>query len=88
MGLPVITTDAVGCREAVDNGVTGMVCRVRDSSDLARCMHRMVLMTPAERQAMGRHGREKMVREFDEQIVIDRYLRAIDDALSLKPRGG
>ena len=88
MGLPVITTDAVGCREAVDNGITGMVCRVRDSSDLARCMHRMVLMTPAERQAMGRHGREKMVREFDEQIVIDRYLRAIDDALSLKPRGG
>ncbi|MDR9454047.1 MAG: glycosyltransferase family 4 protein [Wenzhouxiangella sp.] len=82
MGLPVITTDAVGCRQAVDNGVTGMLCRVKDSSDLARCMRQMAEMSHTERRAMGRRGREKMVREFDEQIVIDRYLSAIDRVLA------
>ena len=29
---------------------------------------------------MGRRGREMMLREFDERIVIERYLREISDA--------
>jgi len=78
MGKPVITTDAVGCREAIDNGVTGFLCRPRDAADLAEKMHRMMEMAPTERFEMGRRGREKMVREFDERIVIDRYLRVVE----------
>ena len=34
MGRPIITTDAVGCREVVDDGVNGFVCRVRDCKGL------------------------------------------------------
>jgi hypothetical protein len=30
---------------------------------------------------MGRRGREKVEREFDEQIVIDKYLAAIREIL-------
>ena len=30
MGIPVIATDAVGCREVVDDGVTGLLCRLKD----------------------------------------------------------
>jgi len=77
LGRPLITTDAVGCREVVENGKNGFLCRVRDAADLAEKMERMLLLTEEERYAMSLYGRQKMEREFDEQIVIKRYLDAI-----------
>lgn len=80
MGRPIVTTDAVGCREVVDDGVNGYLCQVRDARDLADKMERMLLMTAVQREAMGQLGRAKMEREFDEQLVIDKYLAAIGRA--------
>lgn len=86
MGLPVITTDAVGCREAVDEGETGLLCRPRDVEDLARCMRQMLNLPRTERIAMGQRGRAKMLREFDERIVIDRYLQTINGLVAAEVR--
>ena len=77
MGRPIITTDAVGCREVVKDGVNGFLCRVRDEDDLAEKMERMLALSREERSEMGRHGREKMEREFDERLVINRYIEVI-----------
>jgi len=77
MGRPIVTTDAVGCREVVDDGVNGFLCRLRDAIDLAEKMEQLVKLTPEARHEMGRHGRQKMEREFDEKIVIGKYLEAI-----------
>ena len=77
MGRPLITTDNVGCREVVDDGVNGFLCRARDAGDLADKMEQMLAVSEEERAEMGRRGREKMEREFDERIVIDRYLETI-----------
>jgi len=78
MGLPVITTDTPGCRDVVEDGVSGYLCRPRDAGDLAEKMMRIAALPTEERTAMGAAGREKMVREFDERIVIARYLEVID----------
>jgi len=78
MARPIITTDAVGCREVVDDGVNGFLCKVRDSADLAEKMTKMLLLPPELRSEMGRRGRAKTEAEFDEQIVIGKYLAAID----------
>ncbi|WP_298268348.1 glycosyltransferase family 4 protein [Geobacter sp.] len=91
MGLPTIATDAVGCRDAVDNGVTGLLCKVRDAADLAAKMALMILMSPEERAEMGMAGRAKMEREFDERIVIERYvavIREIGSAMGLPRKTG
>lgn len=77
MARPVITTDSIGCRDTVDDGVSGFLCRARDSGDLAAQMERFLSLLPEERRAMGAAGRRKMEREFDEKIVISRYLEAI-----------
>jgi glycosyltransferase involved in cell wall biosynthesis len=77
MAKPVITTDATGCREAVVDGLTGYLCKPRDVDDLAATMEKMLRLTPEKRQAMGAAGRERILREFDEKIVIERYLTAI-----------
>jgi glycosyltransferase involved in cell wall biosynthesis len=79
MGRPIIAADAVGCREVVDDGVNGFLCRPRDAADLARKMERMIALSPEERAEMGLRGREKMEREFDERTVIRKYLEAIAD---------
>lgn len=81
MSRPIVTTDAVGCREVVDDGVNGYLCKPKDVSDLADKMERIVFMPYTEREAMGLRGREKVEREFDEQIVIDKYLSAIKAVL-------
>lgn len=78
MGRPIITTDAVGCREVVNDGMNGFLCRPRDACDLATKMEAMMLLTPEQRVEMGRQGRAKMEREFDERIVIEKYISTID----------
>ncbi len=81
MAKPIITTDAVGCREVVDDGVNGYLCEVRDADDLAAKMHAMLGLSVAERTAMGAAGRNKMELQFDEKIVIDKYLQAVSELL-------
>ena len=82
MARPIVTTDSVGCRDVVDNGVNGFLCKPKDASDLADKMRRIVSMSPAEREFMGLRGREKVESEFDEQIVINKYLSAIEAVLN------
>ena len=81
MGRPIITTDAVGCREVVDDGVNGYLCTVRDAADLAEKMERMLTLSHDQRAEMGKRGRAKMKAEFDEKIVIKKYLEAISTAI-------
>ena len=84
MGRPLITTDAVGCREVVDDGQNGFLCQPRNAADLAAKMEQMMLLTPDQRIAMGQRGREKMERQFDERVVVQKYLAAIGNALVKK----
>jgi len=84
MARPIVTTDSVGCRDVVDDGVNGYLCKPKDASDLADKMERIVRMSPAEREVMGSLGRVKIEREFDEKIVIEKYLLAIEEALARK----
>jgi glycosyltransferase involved in cell wall biosynthesis len=81
MGRPIITTDAVGCREVVDDGVNGYLCQVRNAHDLAVKMSKLLSLSVAERTAMGLKGRKKVESEFDEQIVIGKYLAAISSVV-------
>jgi len=83
MARPIVTTNAVGCREVVEDGHNGFLCRTKDAHDLAEQMALIAEMTPAEREAMGMRGREKVEREFDEQIVIKKYLETISSILEV-----
>ncbi len=78
MGCPIVASDAPGCKDALDDGISGLLCRVKDSVDLAEKLMQMVAMPQQARKKMGEAGRRKMVREFDENIVIGRYLQVIN----------
>jgi len=80
--LPVIVSDVPGCRQVVDNGVTGLYCKVRDSGDLTKKMEVIIKMTEKERQKMGQMGRQKMLDQYDESIVLEQYTQTIADLFS------
>ena len=77
MGRPIVTTDVVGCREVVEEGVNGFLCNVRDGQDLYAKMAHIAAMSHDQLTTMGQKGRDKVEREFDERIVIDRYLEQL-----------
>jgi len=79
MSRPIIATDAVGCRDVVDNNVNGLLCRVRDVQDLAKKMMQMIELSQEDRLEMGRAGRMKVETKFDEKVVIKKYLNIIDE---------
>ena len=83
MAKPIITTNTVGCKEVVDDGVNGYLCEVKNSKDLAKKMQMMLNLSQEERAKMGQKGREKMEKEFDERFVIEKYLDVI--SLSTTP---
>jgi glycosyltransferase involved in cell wall biosynthesis len=74
MGRPLLATDVVGCRDAVDDGVNGMLAPARDAARLAAKMEQMARLEHSQLQSMGRSGRAKVESEFDERAVIDQYL--------------
>jgi glycosyltransferase involved in cell wall biosynthesis len=84
MGKPLIATDVPGCREVLDNGVNGLLCEPRSVESLAAAMCRMLRMGEEERKAMGAVSRAKAEAEFDEQIVIARYIAALEKALAAR----
>lgn len=81
MARPIITTDVVGCREVVEDGINGYLCLVRSAHDLAAKMSQMLSLAASQRTEMGLRGREKVESEFNEQIVIGKYLDAISTLL-------
>lgn len=76
-GRPVITSDIHGCREAVCDGETGLLCRVRDAGDLYEKMYQMALISREKRDAMGNTAREKMEREFEKSLIVEKTIHAI-----------
>ena len=76
-GRPVITTDVSGCREAVNDGVTGLLCAARDAASLTAALERFIAIPYEEKVHMGLAGREKMQREFDREMVVKAYLEAL-----------
>jgi glycosyltransferase involved in cell wall biosynthesis len=79
IGRLIVTTDAIGCREVVDHEINGFLCKPRDSIDLEKQMEKVILLSYEARSEMGQLGREKVEREFDEQIVIQKYLDLIKE---------
>lgn len=82
MGKPIITTDNVGCRETVDHEINGFICQPKSTDSLLMALDKMIGLSHLERSEMGKRSRMKMEKEFDETIVISRYLSALDELFS------
>ena len=80
-GLPVIATDIRGCRQVVDQGLTGLLVPARDSQALTYAILE-IINDPIKRSEMGTRAVEKARAEFDHQRVIDITLETYERLLS------
>jgi galacturonosyltransferase len=76
-GRAVIASDIPGCREAVEDGVTGFLCKSKDVETLYSAMKRFLELPREARIKFGEAAREKMVREFDKHIVVEKIMNVL-----------
>lgn len=81
MARPIIATDVPGCREVVDVGENGLLCRVKDVANLAEKMIEIASLSTSDLEVMGARGRLKVAKEFDQDSVSLLYINAINAAL-------
>ena len=86
-GRAIITTDIPGCREAVDNGKSGMLCKVKSTDSLYKAMKRFTELSREKRELLGKAGREKMEKEFDKKKVVEETVKVITKAMTKQERG-
>ncbi|TBU74532.1 glycosyltransferase family 4 protein [Phytopseudomonas daroniae] len=72
-GRAVITTNVPGCRDAIEDGVTGVLVAVKDSFSLAQAIE-MLAAQPDVRKRMGRSGRQLAEKAFAIKSVVDIHM--------------
>jgi len=79
---PIVATDVPGCNNVVEDNYNGLLCKLKSSEDLADKMRQMLEFDEIKLQELGKNGRLKIEKEFDERLVIDKYLLAIKELKS------
>jgi glycosyltransferase involved in cell wall biosynthesis len=80
-GRAVITTDVPGCRDAIYNGVTGVLVPERNSLELANSIKELAI-NPNLYKEMGKRGRKMAESRFDVDNVISKHLKIYNQVLS------
>ncbi len=73
-GKPVLTTDVIGCREAIVPGETGLLVPVQDATALADALA-VLINNPQLRKTYGDNARILAVQKFSIEAVVDRVLK-------------
>ena len=77
IGRPVITSDIPGCREAVVDGESGMLCKVQDCEAVYTAMKRLLACSADERKEFGLAGHRLMEDRFEKGKVVEKTIRGI-----------
>ena len=77
-GLPVVTTNATGCRDLIENDVTGFAVPVGDVPALTRALRRLAEDSQL-RGSLGANARKSVVQDFEQESVNSRFVDFIKD---------
>lgn len=80
---PVLASNIPGCRETLQNHVSGILFEPRSTESLVKAIEEMLDFTEKQRQQMGLEGRKYMETHFDRNLVIKIYLEEIAKALKI-----
>ncbi len=81
--LPVVTTDAPGCRDVVEHGVTGLISPVGDTWAMAQNILRL-MADPLLGIRLGRNGKTRSI-EHEWQHVAAQYYEVYEELVSSRP---
>jgi glycosyltransferase involved in cell wall biosynthesis len=78
MEKPIIATDIAGCRGLVVDGENGLLVPVKSVRPLVEAMEKLIVDADL-RERFGRRGREIVLAEFDERIVLEKTLGVYEE---------
>ena len=73
IGRPIVTTDSVGCRDTVVDGVNGYLVPVHSPEKIAEALKKLI-DNPELRKKMGEESRKIAEREYDVNAVAATHL--------------
>ena len=82
MARPLVATDVPGCRQAVLHGINGFLCEPKNALSLSQEMSAIMSLLDSSLMQMGNLGRQLIETHFDEQIVIDAYMKYLNDLMT------
>lgn len=85
MGKPIVTTNAVGCKEVVEHGRNGFLIPKKDSDALAEAIETLI-KNKKSREKFGKHSRQKAIKEFDKNIVVEKTISLYKKLIRKKGR--
>ena len=77
-GRVCIASAINGSKDVIEDGITGYLYKTGNSQDLIEKTKKFLELNFEEKQAMGLAGRKKVEKEFDRQIVIDKYMEEME----------
>nr|MDH4482622.1 glycosyltransferase [Rhodoferax sp.] len=86
-GLPIVTTNTVGCQDVVENGVNGFLVPVKTVAPLAAALEALI-SDPELRRTMGKRGRLLVEKEFSSERVIKETLAVYSQMLQVSMLAG
>lgn len=78
IGRPIVTTNAIGCQECVEEGKNGYKVPVQSTKELAKALERLII-SEKDRVRMGNYSRQKAEKEFSQKMVIDKHIKIYND---------
>ena len=81
IGRPIITTQSIGCKDTVDDGINGFLIAPKEVEPLVEKL-RLLIDDAALRQKMGKASREKAEKEFSLDVVIEKHLNIYQELVN------
>ncbi len=80
IGRPIITTNSIGCKDTVDDGVNGFLIPPKNIDELVQKL-RFLIDNPEMRKKMGKASRVKAEKEFSLDVVIEKHLSIYNELI-------
>ncbi len=75
---PILASNIPGCKESFTEGVTGFGFEIKNALSVIEAIDKFLALPYEDKKLMGERARLKMEKEFNRQIIIDKYFEMID----------
>lgn len=82
VGRPIVTTDSVGCRDTVEDGVNGFLVAPHNPAQIAEKLRKLI-DDPGLMKKMGKASREIAERDYDVNAVARRHIEIYEKLFGL-----
>ncbi|MBG9979956.1 glycosyltransferase family 4 protein [Facklamia sp. DSM 111018] len=80
-GRPAIASRIPGCKEIIQDGVSGYLFEKKNIEQLKGCVEKFIKLSNEQRERMGQNARQHVELNFDRNIIVESYLKEIENAI-------